>query len=411
MFSKISRALFIVVLAAGCGNFNQDPLKDYPDNIRNGVPPSEVQTKPDRSPLCKECYRFDVDDIVEMSEGQPLSVEIGARVFVPIKSLDIQIDNLSDFPGAKFTEIAPVAPTPMAKKYKFTWTPPIGFTGADVMKVSTLNLKMNVNSLQMTGETKAVKILVNRTSKVPSILQANFDKTSVNEAEVSTLKLLVQDQDSTDFDPPRVQFTSTLSASDANVFLTFKSVLRDASTNNWIITYEFNTKDNDVTDSQRYFEANLMVLSRYGTKSQTRNVSINVTNNLKEALSSIANGANYTFTKGVRNVTSFTIFDPTMDGDVSAVLRPVTTSIPGVYNLTCTKPVPMNKYYSNCEFVWEIPLSSVLVSPYTFNIEIRNSGMNGFSLVTKTSVSTFRVNVVTPSTPTTTLALIPGGNN
>lgn len=404
MMNKLSLNSFKAVLLAflfvtACGEFKQDPLEKYPENVRNGVPESDLQTKPDRSPLCQECYRIDVDLVLSMSEGQETPVEIGARVFADVGSFSLSIENLDTFPGAKFVEVASATPLPNEKKYVFKWTPPAGFTGNNVQAIAPLNIKMTAKGGQVTSRNKEVLVLVNRTAKVPRIISSDFDKHETLEGEPAKLTVVVEDNDSTSAEPPRLQFENPTATNDATPFMTFKSVGQDPSNKRWTIVYDFNTRDNDITDNEKNETATFVVISRYGVRTQTQSRSIWVNNSLKDAVSSLSTNSTYSFLKGVKNAMSFTVADPTQDGEVSAVLKNSVTAIPGIVALNCSKVVSNQKWLANCEFSWDIPATSITNTSYSFDIEVKNAGQSGFTPVNKTARATFKINVVTPPPP------------
>lgn len=401
----ISQLLVLLLVVVGCGQFEQDPLKEYPEDIKNGNTPSKLQAKPDRSALSPEAFRIDVDDVIDLSENQSTPINIGVRILIPHSSFELKVENIENFVGATFQEDMTLANSNLTEKqYVFKWTPPTGFTKSEVVALTQLDLRLNVDSGQRTSTARSVKIIVHRSARVPRIISSSFDKSEVNEGEPATLTVSVDDPDSTSTNPPKLHFEPLASLSEASVYMSYKSTTYNSSTKRWLITYDFNTKENNVTASSRRFAAYFVVASHFGVRSQSTSAYIYVNNDLKPALSTMGAQEKYTFIKGTKSSVSFAIIDPTQDGEVSAKIASSTFNLPGEVALDCVRPISSNKYMSNCEFSWNLPAYTKPsgTTPYYFRVEIANKGYSGGAAVTKTSMNQFTVTVVTTTTTTTT---------
>jgi hypothetical protein len=163
-----------------------------------------------------------------------------------------------------------------------------------------MTLKLSAERKTITSVSKDIRVVVNRNFKIPKVLSYSFDNSDVAEGEATKLTVVVEDMDSTTAQPPRLQFENSTLGTDAAVYMAFRSVNQDATTKKWTIVYDFNTRENNITDNQKRMTASFVVISRYGARTTVQSRDIYVNNKLKEAVSSLATGTTYTFAKGIK---------------------------------------------------------------------------------------------------------------
>jgi hypothetical protein len=422
---KLRLILVLIALVgfAGCGPnpFEQDPLKDQPDNIRNGVPPQDRPEKPDARPLCKTCV------VVEMNNGEPIHFHetqegrFNVKVTVfrsqlprPIKAFDVVLSNPDKFPGATFAlekEIPLDDPNEQKiaqKEYVFTWTPPQGTTGDETLVNKFLSFNLITNEDRILTEEHRQVALVDRSFTVPVIDDMTFEKdgapiTSINEGDTGKLTIKVTDTDSSDEEAPTVKFVKpSANAHDGSPFAYFNNATRDATTKQWTLVYDLDLVDHEVTRSSQDVTFVVNATSRFGKISPTLTKTLTIKNVLKDPVLSIAPDATYTLASGKSIAISFTASDTAQEGEVTATVETDLTTLPGTATMACASPAG-KPYVHSCEITWDLPAGVKANPTYTIAIQVINqSHAGGFSGEAKKLDQTLTVNITgaTPPDPT-----------
>lgn len=381
LMSKTARVvvgLVAVALTASCAKFNQDPLKGYPDSVRNGVKPDERQPKPDRKPISKEGYRLIYKGAMDFTVGQEVTHELSAEVYEEVESFDVVFDNLSSFAGATFEEVEVLPPPPDApriKKYKLTWTAPIGVTGDSTVATLPMLFKFVVQDEIITVTPEAATAIVNRDFSTPKITAMAFAATKVQEGTPVRLNIDVEDKDASDTRPPQIRFEKPSFGKDGSQYLYFVDVKKDAGTGIWKFTYELDTGSRDVTDSSEYFYVNAVAVSRFGKQSPQLSKSVELHNRVLDPRVSLTNNTKYVFAVGALNTISFNVYDKDEDGEVTAKAITDLKTFPGTASLTCKR---VSSFEMNCDFTWMIPVGTQTKKNYTLIIESVNKGTTGW---------------------------------
>lgn len=178
----------VVLLSVGCG-FNQDPLANKGDEVKNvQVPQEKVKTpEPEKS----EAIRINSVPKYTFSEGREGKFSIMSSVLAVDYDLITQISNESDFPGSKFNSATG----------EFSWTPPKGLVFDGLSK--TMELKIRVFAKHSTDagakvftNERSVEIVVERAMDKPVISTvAGLPVDGFVEGSSSTFTVLVHDED------------------------------------------------------------------------------------------------------------------------------------------------------------------------------------------------------------------------
>ena len=152
--------LLAVILSAGlfgCSNWNQDPLKNKDGVLASG------QSKPvelvEPKPLASDAVRILAPDFMRFKENEAGELMVAVRNLLPGYSVQVAIDNLTDFPGATFD----------AASGKFAWTPakglilPVELEKAMTLKVRTVATL--AGSATVFSE-KEIQIILNRAFEI-----------------------------------------------------------------------------------------------------------------------------------------------------------------------------------------------------------------------------------------------------
>lgn len=100
---KVLLALLTSVMFLTACEMQQDPLANASDQVRDGQLPETGKPTPEK-PISKEGLQVDAPDMVNARVGSVVQFKIAGRVMIPGMNFKVVINNLSDFPGAKFDE-------------------------------------------------------------------------------------------------------------------------------------------------------------------------------------------------------------------------------------------------------------------------------------------------------------------
>ncbi|RYZ78955.1 MAG: hypothetical protein EOP04_28680, partial [Proteobacteria bacterium] len=112
---QVLTILVATLSITACSKWNQDPLAGQSDLLRNPQETPREQEKP-KNPESDASVRVDTVSFYNFSEGTSGEFEITARVLRSDYTYEIIVDNLDQFPGAKYNAVTK----------KFSWNPPLG---------------------------------------------------------------------------------------------------------------------------------------------------------------------------------------------------------------------------------------------------------------------------------------------
>ena len=189
--------VFAGAVNSGC-SLNQDPYAEKSEEIRNGVPPELDREPAAPKPLASDALRIDSLDFYTFREQVESEIVLTGRVLQPTASFDLSIDNMSDFPGAKFD----------AKTGSFKWLPPRETTGGEYGLAKRLIVRLTAPSAvggAILGTTKAILVYVTRAEIDPEIISVDdlVRPNATREGELRRFTVVVRDPDSADVDGSR----------------------------------------------------------------------------------------------------------------------------------------------------------------------------------------------------------------
>lgn len=340
MKTKLIIGLLSVLVFAGCTGFNQDPLKDASNAVKNGVDPS---TKPDLvKALPPGSYSLVVpEESIVFKIGQTKSYTLQLRAYVPEYNYSFSIVNLADFPGATFDAASGV----------FTWNPPS--TAISALKShDAFDAQVKISAVSKVGgqileSFDKVRFYVETdVTTLPSIKGINFAAAISNplmfeEGAARDFTVTAEDLDGQDVNGmrPTLTFSGKLAA-----FATVRSTKYVASTNKWEFEVRTDLGGADVTKNMESAPLSVQVVNRLNKTSVPFKVDFVVLARLGAPLSTFDNTT--TFTVNTPNSVVFTIYDA--QGESIPTLSS-TSSLPLGAVINCEKST---RIFQQCRFEW-----------------------------------------------------------
>lgn len=322
---SFGRMVHVAVLAmgvislgfAGC-SMKQDPFADKSDDIRTAQPPKE---KPMPTPIVittADVLQIDTDDFYTFQEGTKGEFKITGRVLIQIdgktpvlnKDYELNVDNISEFPGATFNKTTGM----------FSWTPPTDFVDQNYTRQVTMEVSIRTMR-DSYARSEIVKVFVERLMTDPSIVSVD-DLTAqpLREGDIRAFRAVVFDPDAENTAKAMPQLMITNAQAGANIGSRVKVVsgpTRDTvNKSNWIFDLQIDLRDIEITKSEDTLQFGLMSVSRFGRSSAPKSVPVKIKTLVSEPIISWPSGSSITFVAGQPNVATFTIMDPKSEGKV-----------------------------------------------------------------------------------------------
>ncbi|CAN5563217.1 hypothetical protein BH10BDE1_BH10BDE1_29200 [soil metagenome] len=335
-----SLALAALFLGAGlmACSLNQDPYADKSEAIKQGVPPEVDRPAPVPKPVASDALRIDSLDFYTFKEQVEGEITISGRVLAANPTFELSIDNLKDFPGAKFD----------SKLGSFKWLPPRDTTGGEYGAPKRLVVRLTAPSMTggaTLGTTKAILLYVTRGELDPEIVSVEdlVKPNPTREGEVRKFNVVVKDPDSSDVDGgrPRINaIPAKRGASDISglVYMeesttTDPNPVQDAS-NKQLWTFKMlldlrvpvDQRGRDFTRTQAKFIFGLQATSRFGRVGVKEVEASILTDVLKPEVSFFDP---IDVVAGQENVIQFTAFDPYAEGKVTVNFVTRVDQLPG----------------------------------------------------------------------------------
>lgn len=383
--------LLVAGLLAGCSSsWDQDPLAKKDAALRDGQSKPTEDKKPDATP--SDGIRLDRPQVITFREGQEGEFTMKGRILKTGYATRVLIENMNDFPGARYT----VSPTD-ATVGKFVWNPPTGtVTGATgnadeskVLKVLVLGEKTGegVERKSFEIEIKVVKFL--RDPEISAISNSNI---TVREGEVANFTFQVIDRDA-GADPstwPSLQALPMLGYGNISQFVTITNMSAvGMGGGTYSVSMKVDLTNAELTKSKGSFGFALQAVSRYQKTSMKQNVYVNV-------LTSFANMQStwfdvLDFSLGVKAEHQFLIYDPREE---MVVGTPTFTGAPAGATFTCSG-VGVSKQL--CKMSWN-PDFTATAGDFTVraNVVGKNQDTSDFQSKNQTFDLRMRVNSAPP---------------
>lgn len=340
--ATLGLALALVGIGLAACSFNQDPYADKSEAIKQGVPPEIDRPVPVPKPLASDALRIDSLDFYTFKEQVEGEIQISGRVLEANPTFELSIDNLKEFPGAKFS-VDKLTGTGTLK-----WLPPRDTTGGEYGAPKRLVARLTAPSISggaTLGTTKAILVYVTRAEFDPEIISVDdlVKPNPTREGEVRKFNVVVKDPDSTDADGARPRINAIPSKrgpSDVSGLVYMQesttadpNPVQDAA-NKTLWTFKMvldlrvpvDQRGRDFTRTQETFKFGLQVTSRFGRVGVKDVDASIITDVLKpevswfDAIDVVA---------GQENVIQFTAYDPYAEGKVSVNFVTRVDQLPG----------------------------------------------------------------------------------
>lgn len=371
-------ALVGVLALTGC---KQDPLADYPPEVRNAKP---VEEKPDVDPIVRDSLFIDTNEFYSVKEGETLSFEIKGRVLIPNVEFQIEILNLADFKGATFD---PASGT-------FTWNVPL-----ETVKNGPLNEIFQLKILLVTENAlvreKTVPIHVLRELSNPVIESVSL-MGSVREGERRQFEVTVRSIAETT-QPSLSVIMNRSGVENGSGYVSLRSdttnpIRSTADPTLYTFYLELNLFDVNVTKTSSNLYFGLQAASSFGIVSPVKNVQVKVLNQWVEPR--ISWDGEIRFTAERENFFSFTVFDPRDEGRVEATINNCAQ-----LGASCDCRTTVRSQ-ATCTIQWKPSAADVRV--YSINVTARNISTASGDSTTTTRDWSRSIRVVAAPTPSPT---------
>jgi hypothetical protein len=362
-------ALSFLALVSGCSKLQQNPFTNVDQYLKDPVPPG-YKPDPGATPMKSDELRIDADEFYSTTEGDTTTFQISGRVLTPIdgqtpvlgKQFQLQIENLGDFPGARFD----------GKTGAFEWTPQPGFVEEGTKRIVEMRVTMDTTTGLSTS--RRLNIYVMRKETDPSVERVDSTLTTVTEGDYRTFKVTVRDPDGDDTPNghPRLVVTNAKFGQDIGSLVSVISgPVRDTVDKAlWNYTMALDLRDAEVSKSISDASFGLIVISQFGHSSNPTPVNLKVRTLLAKPVASWLEDyySHVSFLSVQDNTMTFTVTDPKAEGTLGASF---TRCEPGA-NCSCSTPDPSKAYILLCKVRW-FPSLSQASGNYTFSVHVTNS--------------------------------------
>lgn len=385
-------ALLVIGTLAGCGSWNEDPLAGKDDAFKNGLQKPTLPESP--KPTDSAALRLDTVDFYKFKEGAAGEFSMSARVLEPGYTPTIYIDNLSDFPGAVFSQAAG----------KFYWTPPLGTVSGDsgleesrVLKVRVVGNKPNGQVL--TSDFK-VDLRVSKVLNAPEIFSVSKSSAEMREGEMMNVTVKVRDKDAgTGMSGyPKLQVLPIVGYGNISQFTTITQILATGN-NEFVINMSIDLNGAELTKSRDRFGFKLQAMSRFAQLSAEQDVYVNVVTSFSDLQSTWFAALDVPL--GLKKEFQFMIFDPK---DELFVAQPVWSGLPSGATINCTG---VNITRQMCTFSWTPDFT---VSPGTYSVNATVTGSNQDTNDRATKNYNFKMDLSVTSAPPVSPMALKGGH-
>lgn len=377
----------LVLAAAGCGKFQEDPLKGQARELGNGRPPAERVDAPEA--VSQNMLRLDVLNKFSFKEGRADEYDISARVLAPNYTVEVVIVNIADFPGATYDAITG----------KMKWTPPAGFILADLSR--KLNMLIEATGIpRFAGEDyfkvqRTVEIEVVREPSVPEILsKTNLDW--IREGQTKSVEIVVRDADAALGKAPVLDLLPSSSGFNLAPYARVGNPRRSTSSpDQYTFTVSIDLSSAEITRSGGEGAFRFQARSQFQKVSSIENVGFRVYTKLDNALTTWIKAVD--FVPAVPRSYNFQIFDPRSEGNLS--IRSI-TGLPAGATINCADRNRQQLFILNCQLDWVAPatIKVEITATVTMRIESRNLDMSDGEVVSTDMQLPLRV-IPPPSVP------------
>lgn len=355
-------AYSLLMITLGCG-LHQDPLAGKDTRFKDGRP---EPTKPIyEKPVGSDAVHINSPDFVSIEEGKLLEFDLNARILLPDYVVELKIENLSEYPNAKFN----------ATTGKFTWTPPIGFVNA-AGGTTTLERKLLIRATAVKTDApvlfreREIKIKISREYVAPTITQVRKDYNVLREGYSMYLRVRVKDMDALEADRttwPEIQFSRPGTSKSLVGWIDFNNS-SVYGRNEYELIYRIDLTSAELTKSGADFITSLTAVTRYGKRSNPEQFGLTVFTSLNQPSTTWTQTQD--FKAGEKRSFQFVIFDAKQEGRLALQSW---RDVPTGATVNCT-PSPDSAAVLLCTIEWEPALTEAGKQAYIYaNVQVRNT--------------------------------------
>lgn len=385
---KVLIALLTSVLFLTSCEFQQDPLANAPVEVKSNNPPV---SKPEAPKACpKEALQVDAPTYVNGRVGEEVKVLVSGRTMIDGLEYEIKVDNMKEFPGAKFD----------SAKGQFTWVPSkesvIGVPSA----VFFLNVSMVTKSTPacqvIISESRSVPILIENEYVAPVIKSITSQRTYVAGDKYSSVSFEMEDIDAIDSSDVKLSFRdceSNSRYSSLGHLVKLKTIVQDENAGqNFSGTLQLDLSKFEYLHSGSYcFE--MVAESKFGVRSEPYVHEFEI--EAKMLSTRITTETLPDIMLGDTSIYPFSVFDPSGAGQLTLTsVRDLNSMFPGS-TIVCSPTA--QKWQLNCLATIKTSDPKVTAKAYTIQLVVENKSPRTVQkVVTTHSVNVKVVKAVNP---------------
>lgn len=360
-----------------CG-FSADPLKDYPDEIRNGIPMTKKPEKPKEKPISSDGLRVLSDDELVFQEGKEATYIVKGRAALPkeykIEKMELIFNALPE--GMTAELIVPEDPKAVKSNeviMQLTWSPDKGTTGDRFYVRYEIEAQLIVNAGKIVTLVQPLEVTVAKTVNMPEIKLIEGLDVPVKENSQSSIFVEVYDPDG-GTRAPEVIVVPQDSEVDLSRFIQLDGSPKKTSTGFWRYRFFMNLKDQELTKTSAYYTAKFRAYSSFGVPSMDKTKNVEVISQVKAPRFSNSLLGQQEFTIGSQNIFTVTINAPNDEGAVFADFTSDAKTKCQSENMTCSCTEAVNSVVQTCTVKWNVDAAKTEGEVYTLDLEAKNSG-------------------------------------
>lgn len=376
---KIFFLFLSTALVIGCGD--QDPYKDTPADLKNGVSVTKGDTPTGEKPPGSDVFRIDgegfTDDII-FKQDQEREVTISARSFIPGSKFALKIMNMETFPDATTTMTEGDAATSQRATVTLKWKPGLAQIQKDPT-VYPLDVAVVTTNLEhVFSHKQSFRVLLYRSSfPIPEVVFVS-PIPAVVEGRTGSFKVDVLDYDAR----PTLTFLplhSSFNTTPNNGALYISSVSDGAQDVKnpalWHFDVSINTGTSEITTTSTNMKFYVAALSRFMVPSVPVETDYRVLTNTEKPVTSWNSEVNFKI--GLDNRYQFTVSDPKKEGTITASFSKCDVH-PGAPSCYCEKQKTPSevKWAYVCTVAWTVPDTLKPNETFQFTYDVINTNPN-----------------------------------
>lgn len=339
---------------------DQDPLSGAPDPVRTGERPDFGKPAPVKA-VPEDFMMIDVADI-RGRVGSLMELNISGRVLLPNVNHTMGIENLIDFPGATYDATTGI----------FSWTPTKSLMGGQMEMAFPLNVVMYTEASSdypvASRRVKQVMITIENQASKPIVKSVSVNATKLLAGRSYQVSFAVEDLDATSASDIRIypsNCTKSYDNSIAAYVSRYMTIEPTTTPGQFTGRLTLDLSDADYIASGEYCFG-LSATSKRGETSALVETEIDVEAKLPQSRSTLS--SNVEMTVGEKKKISFSIFDPSQNGEITLDKDlDISKDFPGS-TVTCES---VKDWLLTCEVI--IDATTTVSSVYSYDLNVTNS--------------------------------------